>query len=497
MTCSENIAFAFRTVAVDIPDHDAIIAEDMSITFHKLWLIIERFAQNMQAKGIGRRSVVGIDTTDMIVSVASIFALSLLGASYFILDSAQSATARQDLTHCLRSPERKGFDGVTYSVMDQGWSPKFEATAPDIITEPGFLDSKDTCWIMGSSGTTGRPKFVSIDANTVWKRVCVVKSDYPEGATRHFLVFGCNSRPFAIRAVATLLSKNTIIDSHDIGFLQRHGVNFASGSPKQLSAWLDGRKVSPKIDKLQVSGSRLGDGTVKQLLQSFTVVEDVYGSNETIVAHVNSHLQSGKVQGRHVASKVEIRDKIGKLCVAGENGIVRIQNDHMAKGYDDEPEETAKRFCEGWFYPGDIGTWGPNGTIEILGRSDDIVNFGGRKINLSDVDTALTASPFILSASSFQDPIAKGDWKLAACIRPSKGSSFAEAAKHAWAGCADAFGAEMSPQTLLILDEIPITHDGVPRRRECQEIFQSKLSRNDPIEINQRLFNFRPRSNDL
>ncbi len=497
MNEQQNIAFAFKTVARDIPEQDAIIAEDMSITYHKLWLIIERFAQNMQAHGIGRRSVVGIDTTDMIVSVASIFALSLLGAAYFILDGLHAATARQDLTHVLRSPERPGFDGLRYIVMDQGWSPKFAATAPTTITEPGFLDPHDTCWILGSSGTTGRPKFVSIDAQTVWQRLNVVKSDYPQGKTRHFLVFGCNSRPFAIRAVATLLSKNTIIDSHAVAFLQANAVNFVSGSPRQVSAWLGDRTISPKIDRLQLSGSKLDQGTIRHLLQSFAIVEDVYGSNETIVAHVNAYTQPDKPQGRSVASKVEIVDDAGRVCAIGVTGIVRIRNDHMAKAYDGDANETARRFRDGWFYPGDIGAWAHDGAITIFGRDDDVVNIGGRKVNLGDLDAALTASPAVASASSFENPQAGANGQLAACIQPMAGVTFVDAAKHAWAGCADAFGADITPKTLLLVRTMPLTQDGMPRRKECQEMFQGMLMQNDPVVLNECLFQFRADTNDV
>jgi long-chain acyl-CoA synthetase len=474
MTHHMNIAFAFQDVARQFPDREAIIAEDITITYANLWRVVERFAAKMQSKGVSRRSVVGIDTTDMIVSVASILALSLLGASHILVDSDFLITGRKGVTHFFRSPERKGTPGLPFEMMDETWSPKFPCEVDPLIEAPGFLDMSDTCWILGSSGTTGRPKYVSIDQKTVWNRVSVVKSDYTNCETRIFLVFGCNSRPFCIRAISILLSANTIIDSHDVNFLRASGVNLVCGSPKQLAVWLGDRELSPKISRLQVSGSRLTQAMAHKLLKSFDVVEDVYGSSETIAVYINKmQLISGVIEshGSPVESTVEILDSGGKLSAIGQPGAVRIRNGHMATAYDGLAKETEEHFRAGWFYPGDLAKWKPNGVLCILGRDDDVVNLGGVKFNLADFDASLTASPLVKNACCFVDPLAANASKLSACLQRVNGTSAQAAARSAWDHCANAFGTENAPATILVVQNVLLTQDGVPRRKANQAFF--------------------------
>jgi acyl-coenzyme A synthetase/AMP-(fatty) acid ligase len=493
MTHAHNIAFAFDELVRQMPDRAAIIAEDITLTYDKLSRIVERFAAQMQHIGIGRSSVVGIDTTDMIVSVASIFALSRLGAAYIPLDHDFAKGGRQDITHFLRSPERPASPGLPWVMMDESWSPKVASTVSTTIRAPGFAGLDAPCWILGSSGTTGRPKFVTIDQETVWKRVTVVQSDYSEGDTRLFLLFGCNTRPFAIRAVAALLSGNSIIDSHSVPFLQSHGVNMVCGSPVQLVEWLRSRKVFPKIARLQVSGAKLDERASHTLLDSFEVVEDVYGSSETIVVHVN-HLRrsNGQIErsGRTVASVVEIVDETGASVAEGDSGTVRIRNDHMARGYDGLPEETARRFRDGWFYPGDIGTWGPNGVLRIVGRNDDVVNLGGRKVNLADLDASLRSVGTVAAACCFADHTGGPQGRLAACLLLRPDAPVAETVKAAWTACAREFGENIAPASILVLDDMPLTQDGMPRRQVAQARFGQTIAEGDVVHLTKTLFHF-------
>ena len=495
-----NIALSFQAKASTHPDRVAIVAEDLSVTYGNLWRVVERFAAKMQACGVGRSSIVGIDTTDMVVSVASIFALSWLGAAYCLIDRDFASNQPSGVTHCFRSPERPGMPGVDYIEMDATWSPKATLDVSAEIARPGFADANARCWILGSSGTTGRPKYVTIDPETVWSRVAVVMSEFRTAQTRVFLIFGCNTRPFGIRAVAAILGGHTIVDSHDLAFLQAQGVNFVCASPRQVEGWLSGRTLAPKLPWLQVSGAKLDAAVTDRLLDSFDVVEDVYGSSETIVAHVTTHRRiEGKVEttGRAVASTVEVVDDQGKPVASGQPGLVRIRNAHMARGYDNLPEESAKRFRNGWFYPGDMAQWGSNNVLQVLGRSDDVINLGGYKLNLTDVDAALMSSPLVAMASAFADPLTDNKTQICACVQTRLGVAAEEAAKAAWNVCAQKYGPLNAPHLILVVPNISLTQDGMPRRRTAQAQFVQSLAKQTQSALNTTLFRFEVGKNDL
>jgi O-succinylbenzoic acid--CoA ligase len=69
-----------------------------------------------------------------------------------------------------------------------------------------------------------------------------------------------------------------------------------------------------------------------------------------------------------------------------DGGIVRIAGESVFRGY--FPEMLAGR---SWT-TGDIGVFDPSGSLVILGRSDDVIITGGKKVSPAEVEAALRAS---------------------------------------------------------------------------------------------------------
>ncbi|WP_037055989.1 o-succinylbenzoate--CoA ligase [Pseudonocardia asaccharolytica] len=69
----------------------------------------------------------------------------------------------------------------------------------------------------------------------------------------------------------------------------------------------------------------------------------------------------------------------------------------LAAGYLGRPDETAAAFTDGWFRTGDLGRW--DGTrLTVLGRADDMIVTGGKKIAPAAVERALAAQPGVGAA---------------------------------------------------------------------------------------------------
>lgn len=476
-----NIGMNFARVANANPNHGAIVAADISLTYGKLWRIVRGFAMRMQDLGIDRSSTVAVHSRDMIACVASMLAASLLGARYVSLEARLIGDGVVMPTHILRSPEVSPFRDLTYHMMDASW-PQAASADLDGTVFPGYGDADDPWWVVHTSGTTGKPKYLNISQRAVFGRSVAVQADFKPLHTRVCSLFPCYTRPFIARANAALLNACTIIDTIDIAFMQAQGVNLVFGAPRTAMQWLAGRTVSPKISVIQVSGAKLSDADAAVLLQSFNTVEDVYGSSETSKSFVNVvTLNHGRIvtRGQQLDSEVQLIDADGGPCtVRGSKGIVRIRNGYMASGYIAEPKATEKAFRDGWFYPGDQGWWGPAGELVIGGRLDEIINLGGEKIDPNAVDDVLCSVHGITGAASFRDP--RNDVtppRLMAMVTVSDLEETDKCVAAAHLACRERLSAFMVPQMIFVVPSIPMTSDGAPQRTECQLLAQELIKK--------------------
>jgi acyl-CoA synthetase (AMP-forming)/AMP-acid ligase II len=478
-----NIARCFARVALENPDHKAIIAADITLSYAKLWRIIRGFATRMQEIGIGQGSVVAVHSKDMIACIASMMATSLLGAGYVPFEGHLVVGAAVRPTHFLRSPDVSPYPTVNYHLMNTSWP---QAAAPDPASDgsefAGYERAEDPWLFVPTSGTTGEAKYLGLSQRDVYYRSLAVREDFQPFHTRFCSLFPCDTRPFFARANAALLGACTIIDAIDIAFMQAHGVNLVCGAPRMAMEWLAGRRISPKIPALQVSGAKLSDADATFLLESFDTVEDVYGASETSKSFVNvKALDGGRLttRGKPLDSEVQIvGDDGAPITAPGLQGAVRIRNDYMASAYIAAPVSSQRAFRNGWFHPGDVASWGPAGELVVAGRLDAVVNLGGVKINLGDVDEVLCSVDGISAAAAFRDPSQPNPPRLMAMVTVSSTAEADKSVAAAHSACLDRFGFIFAPRIILVVPSIPMTIDGAPRRVECERLAQAFMTRN-------------------
>ena len=87
-----------------------------------------------------------------------------------------------------------------------------------------------------------------------------------------------------------------------------------------------------------------------------------------------------------------------------EDGEILVRGELCMKGYWNQPEQTAETLRDGWVHTGDIGVIDPDGYIRITDRKKDIiVNSGGDNVSPQKVEGALTFEPEINQAMVYGD----------------------------------------------------------------------------------------------
>lgn len=486
---AQDIGRMLRSITSIAPDAPAFVAPDISVTREQLLTVCERYARRMAAEGVRKGDTVSIDTMDGFASIVCCFALALLGATYLPYSRDLLQPDAPQVDHFLRDVARPPTPGLNEVTIDGSW---FQPAGVEDVAFPGFDDDTATCWISPSSGTTGSAKYAAISVRLLASRLQAVALDYIESPTRLMVLFHGGSRPFIIRAVAALVYGHVVIDIAPHAFALAKGVTTICASPLQIEGWLKGAVLSPRIPLLQVSGAKLPLAQIETLLQSFDRVEDVYGSNETIKCSVTSwtlgcggvESQSRRVKG----AEVQIVDAANNPLPNGETGRVRLKTDYMISGYLDAPNATAEHFHDGWFYPGDLGCLTTDGRLKIFGREGELVNIGGHKFLLSEIDEALAAASSVRRASCFKLDEKDGKVRLAACLEIDGTMAATTVVPAARQLCADRFGTHAAPSVLLIVPILDVTADGVTIRKEAEARFHRRLRTADKQTLHDTLF---------
>jgi acyl-CoA synthetase (AMP-forming)/AMP-acid ligase II len=100
---------------------------------------------------------------------------------------------------------------------------------------------------------------------------------------------------------------------------------------------------------------------------------------------------------------VEIVDNEDTPLPYGQEGTLRIRNEHMATEYINDPEATKAAFRNGWFYPGDLGIVTEDRMLVLSGREKSVLFIGTSKINPERIEAAALELPGVTQAAAFTE----------------------------------------------------------------------------------------------
>lgn len=167
--------------------------------------------------------------------------------------------------------------------------------------------------------------------------------------------------------------------------------------------------------------------------------------------------------GRSCGTEVKIFASGWTPVVDGAEGEVAIRGPNVFAGYEGDAAANAEAFRDGWFLTGDLGRFDAAGNLYLTGRVKELINRGGEKVNLREVDEALLCHPAVREAATF--PLAHRtlgeDVAAAVVLQPGTIASSAELRAFA-SGRLAAFKV---PRTIVVLDALPRNTVGKIDRR--------------------------------
>lgn len=390
-------------------------------------------------------------------------------AAEAVLDLPQGCCHLVDLSEVLASRPHLGVQGQGELVL----SAHSAAALQTVIT------SEDPCYLMFTSGTTGRPKgIVNTQGNLAHLAEAAGHSHYRPGrgvlqvAAWHFdasildvwgalangaTIYLCEATPSAILAGLRRAPIQELMVSPSI---LREMLHALAGAGSHAAG----------LEQLTCGGEPLDHGLVRLArlrLGAHIRVVNIYGPTETTVfcsshtVEVSDTAQGMVAIGRPIdRTGLYLLDPQGQPCALGLIGEICVSGAGLASGYHAAPEATGAAFIDAPFEPGlrlyrtgDRGRWNERGELEIVGRQDGQVKLRGYRVELGEVRLALLSYPGIVDAHAFTDPADQPLVLKAAYVGPEKDVDEADLRRHLLQRLPD----YMVPAVLCPMDVLPGT----------------------------------------
>ncbi|KJD37367.1 hypothetical protein QD46_25340 [Paenibacillus polymyxa] len=301
-------------------------------------------------------------------------------------------------------------------------------------------DDERLAYIIFTSGSTGKPKGVEIQHKAVVAFLDGINEVIKPALTSVMLnVTSLSFDIFMVESLYCLLHGITIVMASDQEnmdpveierLVRQHNVDLAQLTPSRLQLLLNhpsGREALSRLNKILIGGEEFTQQALKQLrtLTSASII-NVYGPTEATVWATAAELNESDVVtiGRPLNNYAcYIIDDFNHLQPVGAIGELAISGKALAKGYLNNPEQTALKFIqnplqknERLYKTGDRARWTSSGMIQCLGRADNQVKVGGYRIELGDIEVAILSHPDILEAKVIVKPNESGELLLVAYL---------------------------------------------------------------------------------
>ena len=360
---------------------------------------------------------------------------------------------------------------------------------------------QDPAYVIFTSGSTGKPKGVLVKHTRAVNLIDWVNRTFAVGAADRLLFVTSPAFDLSVYDVFGMLaaggsiciaSEADIADpQHLVDLLTSGDITFWDSAPAalwQLAPLLPPGPTRSSLRLVFLSGDWVPlplPDRMKQVFPGVKVValggatEATIWSNFHVVGAIDPAWTSVPY-GRPIQNaRYYVLDRDLQPCPVGVPGDLFIAGECLAEGYAGQPELTAERFIADPFVAsplarmyrtGDRARFGPDGTMEFLGRLDTQVKLRGFRIELGEIEVAMARHPAVRDAvcvlhdSGEGGPASGGsDLQIVGYFVPREGQQVAP--EQLRAHVAKLLPAQMVPAFLVPLEAIPLSANGKVDRK--------------------------------
>ena len=275
----------------------------------------------------------------------------------------------------------------------------------------------DLAMIVGTGGTTGRPKGVMLTGTNLETMTALTLMAYPFEGRPVYLALAPLTHAAGVLCfpVLCLGGEVVIMRAPDVGhflaLVERHRVTHTFLPPTLIYMVLGHEALdTTDLTSLQCFWYGAAPMSVTRLEEALRrigpVMGQLFGQTEapmmvSVMPPADHFRPDGSVAVERLSSAgrpsplvtVGIMDLDGRLLGRGERGEIVLRSSLVMPGYYKNPEATEEASRFGWHHTGDIGFVDDDGFLFIVDRAKDMIISGGFNVYSAEVEQALMQHP--------------------------------------------------------------------------------------------------------
>ncbi|WP_425424389.1 amino acid adenylation domain-containing protein [Streptomyces lushanensis] len=502
----ETVADLLAAQAARTPGATALVFGARTLTYAELDARCDRLARLLISRGAAPERVVALGLPRSLDMVVALFAVLRTGAAYLPLEldhPADRLAVMLDDAEPLLLLSTAEVSGTL-----EGDVPRLLLDDPAVEAELTALPAGPVCarfslehpaYVIYTSGSTGRPKGVV----TPYRGLTNMRLNHQKEIFGPAIASAGGRRLRVAHTVSFAFDMSWeellwLVEGHEVhicdeelrrdaealvAYCENHRIDVVNVTPTYAHLLIEEGLLEGHRPPLVLLGGEAVTETVWNRLRDTdgTYGYNLYGPTEYTINTLGGGTDDSPTPtvGRPIrATRAHVLDAWLRPLPDGVPGELYIAGAGLARGYLGRPGLTAERFVadpfgepgERMYRTGDLVRRRPDGNLDFLGRTDDQVKIRGHRVELGEIETALTQHPRVAQAAVIarDDPSAPGTQRLVAHVVPAEldGDRRAEAEREQIGEWQEIYSAEYTEISTAVLTEDfagwDSSYDGTP-----------------------------------
>jgi fatty-acyl-CoA synthase len=442
-----------------------LTAAGRTLTYGDVQRLSWRIARALDRSDIGPGDKVAILSANDPIAFSCVFGISRAGAVWCPVNPRNEAAENRDLLD---------FFDCSCLIFQAAFAPLVAKIQPDLpklttlvcldgeppgavpfddwigpeAAEPYAADPDgDMVMLVGTGGTTGRPKGVMLTGHNIETMSALTLMSYPFQPRPRYLALAPLTHAAGVLCFPVLtLGGEIVIMAHPdlaefLALAQRHRITHTFLPPTLIYMLLDHPDLpSTDLTHLQCLWYGAAPMSASRLEEALTkigpVMGQLFGQSEapmmiSTLAPADHYHADGSLARERLSSAgrptplttVGIMDEAGVLLPAGQRGEIVARGPLVMAGYYKNPEATAEASQNGWHHTGDIGYLDEDSYLFIVDRAKDMIITGGFNVYSAEVEQVILAHPAVQDCAVIGLPDDKWGERVTAVLQLRPGQS--------------------------------------------------------------------------